>query len=189
MKATSLFFLLFLSFSPIVNAQITRGNWLVGGNAAFSYSNSKSELGNGKKSTAAGYGFRLYPKICYFPMDKFAVGISLGLHHGKGVSGRSYSLWDYGLGPFLRYYFLPTDKLINVFGEAGYIFSTDLKGPSYNSDNIGLKAGAVLFFTGSVGLEVTLNYEYSKRNDAYGGSTSKWLSLGIGFQVHLGKSN
>jgi len=176
MKAFSLFFLLFLSFPPVTNAQITRGNWLVGGNAGFSSSHKT-------------YGFVLQPKIAYFPMDKFAAGLSLRLNHSK-VSGNRNSIWQYGLGPFLRYYFLPTDKPVNVFGEAGYFFVGDLRsglGPESSTYNFDLKTGAVLFLTGSVGLEVTLNYGYFKSSGASESSITNQFSLGIGFQVHLKK--
>jgi outer membrane protein len=186
LKANILFFLFALAFSLTTNAQITKGNWLAGGNGNFVFSKAKSENSNGNVSTSKAFGFNLQPKIGYFPLDKFAVGLSLRLNH-YNPSESNLSNWSSGIGPFLRYYFLPTDELVNVFSEVGYVFATDLKGSSFNSNSIGLKAGTVIFFTASVGLEVTLNYDYTKRNADSSKDLGNRFSLGIGFQVHLKK--
>lgn len=183
MKVRTLFFLFALAFSLTTNAQITKGNWLAGGNGNFVFSKVKSESSNGNVSTSKAFGFSLQPKIGYFPIDKFATGLSLRLNHSN--PSKSSSEWSYGIGPFIRYYFLPTDRLVNVFSEAGYVFSTDLSGSSFNSNSIDLKTGTVIFFTGSVGLEVTLNYDYSKRNNHSGSLIGDRFSLGLGFQVYL----
>ena len=75
--------------------------------------------------------------------------------------------------------------MVNVFidGSYGYTISkTDGReetGRSYN-----LKAGPVVYFNSSVGLELTLNYNKSFSPDDY---VYQYFYVGLGFQIHLKK--
>jgi len=64
-------FLVALFLSGIAQAQLTKGNWLVGGNASYSSTqseNAASTTTTNRKSLTAE------PDIGYFFFDKFAVG-------------------------------------------------------------------------------------------------------------------
>ena len=121
----------------------------------------KTGFNDDDNTLGKGYGFRIYPNIGYFFIDKMAGGFKLGFNYGK-TEGNS-SMVGYGLGPFVRYYFLNPDKRVNVFAEANYNYYISktqnfdaTKGYNYN-----FKAGPEIFFNSSVGLEVTINYSSS----------------------------
>ena len=66
----TLFFFIVFSLSLTLNAQITKGNWLVGGDIGFSYSKSKPESTINSES----FNIDLSPNIGYFFWDKLALG-------------------------------------------------------------------------------------------------------------------
>ena len=169
-----------ISFSN-VKSQITKGNWMVGGNGLFS---SQSE--NLRGTNVNGLNIGLLPGIGYFFIDKFAGGARISFYYNKlqynGVASSSTQL---GLGPFLRYYFLNPENRVNLFAETYYqyafISGSNLK--SYNENTFRFSAGPVVYFNSSVGLEFTLNYELFNSNST--NTDAKTFFLGIGFQIHL----
>lgn len=179
MKTIKTLFLAILLFTMTTNAQITKGNWMVGGDGSFS--NSKATNSTGIIGSSNGVG--ISPNIGYFFTDKLAVGIRASFNYGK-TSGGPSSI-GFGGSPFVRYYFLKPEKLVNVFIDANYGYTlskTDGReetGRSYN-----LKAGPVVYFNSSVGLELTLNYNKSFSPDDY---VYQYFYVGLGFQIHLKK--
>lgn len=167
-------------FTITTNAQITKGNWMVGGDA--SYTNSKVINAN-DKIIGSGNSIRVFPNIGYFIIDKFSLGINGNFNYGK--SNGSPSNIGFGVGPFARYYFLKSEKRINLLTEVNYNYYTS-KTQGFNSTNstsYRFKAGPVIYFNSSVGLELTLNYG-SNKFDTY---TSNTFQIGLGFQIHLEK--
>ncbi len=164
------------------NAQITEENWLVGGSASFGKSSSKSEGGFTQSST----GLRIEPNIGYFVKNKFALGLSASFGYSKTDGG--VSTIGYGGGPFVRYYFLKPEKIVNILAEAKYSIGTSKTqgidestfGTSYN-----FKAGPVIFFNSSVALEMTLNYDTVKSDQTIFND----LTFALGFQIHLENNN
>src|SRR5699024_8533989 len=145
MKATSLFFLLFLSFSPVANAQITRGNWLVGGNAAFSYSKNKP---NPTVEGAHSFKIEITPNMGYFLWDKLAVGTNLHYVRFRLKSDSGNAKYDnFLVSPFVKYYFLNEDKMVNPFLESSYRFNL-IKGN--HAKEFSAKAGVAIFVNSSV---------------------------------------
>ena len=186
MKTVTLFFFFVLTTVLTANAQITKGNWMVGGTGNFSSYESKYKS-NGNEITNKGLGINLSPNIGYFLADKFVVGASLSIGYTKPKG--SDDSFGYGIGPYVRYYFLREDKQINLFSEVNYIFGETKSGNNKSKSNgYGLKAGSVIFFNSSVGLEVSLDYNSSKlipnNSDS---STYNNLQIGLGFQIHLEK--
>ena len=92
--------------TQIVNAQITQGNWMLGGNVSFSSLKENGISGN------ASY-FSVAPNVGYFFIDQFAGGIRSNISSSKNQGDDKYT--DILIGPFARYYFLPTGKKTNVF--------------------------------------------------------------------------
>lgn len=188
MKTIKLFFFIALIYST-TSAQITKGNWLVGGDGNYSSVKYESEF-NGIKSTSDASSIRLNPNLGYFFADKFSGGLQLNfafLEPGSDTNSNRY-----GFGPFVRYYFLKQENRINAFGQINYSFdfgknAIDLKS---DSNGYGIKAGTVLFFNSSVGIELSLNYLNSTSNSNIGDGrkdTSKTFLIGLGFQIHLEK--
>jgi hypothetical protein len=181
--------LLLVSYSQS-NCQITKKNWLVGG--AFSYSNWQSE---GTDAIIGKFSnFNAIANIGYFPIDKLAFGLAVNSRFAKS----KYSQVDgttttdrqsvHGLGPFLRYYFLPTEKRINLLTQAGFIYSfysNSSSGSNSNTFDWNLAAGPVIYFNSSVALELLASYNHSKSIGS--DNREKKILLQIGFQIHLEK--
>ncbi len=168
-----------LLFSSLANAQITKGNWMVGGNAFFDNTTSKDNGGNEYPSTTQ---IIIAPNIGYFIYDKFSTGLGTRLYYAK-TKGNSSSNSGFGIGPFVRYYFLKPEKTINVLIEANYSYNKDFNQSDFNT-SYGFKAGPVIYFNSSVGLELLAKYEHTYSSDSY---TSNSFQIGLGFQIHLEK--
>jgi outer membrane protein W len=161
------------------HCQITKGNWLVGGSGEFH--NQHEDL---QGSDIRGLTISVAPDIGYFIIDKLGVGLNVTFSYNrtkvKDNIGKTNIL---GLGPFVRYYFLPSDNRINIFSEAAYEYTTVFDG-DYQNDFY-FSAGPVIFFNSSVGLELAA--KYSTSNSKISNSTAKTVFLTIGFQIHLQK--
>ena len=176
MKTLTLFFLIVFTTVLTVNAQITKGNWMVGGDAYFASKNYDS--GATKDITNE---IRINPNLGYFFIDNLVGGLQTNLSFTNSDPGnnrtKNHSL---GFAPFARYYFLESSKRINIFTEANYSFSF---GKTQNWNGYGLKAGTVMFLNASVGIEFSLNYtDTSRKSDDF---KIKTFLVGLGFQIHL----
>jgi hypothetical protein len=180
MKTFKLFFITTLLFTISTNAQITKGNWMVGGDA--NYTNSKV-INNNDEITGSANSIRISPNIGYFVYEKFAIGINGLFHYGK-ANGSDASI-GLGVGPFARYYILKPEKRVNLFTEANYnYYYTETQGVnSFTGSSYRFKAGPVIYFNSSVALEMSLNY-LSEINSSF---KAKYFTVGLGFQIHLEK--
>lgn len=192
MKTIILFFFIVFAITMTSNAQITKGNWLVGGDAFGSSTTYKYQANEDSEAgTDRIYEIRINPNIGYFFIDKLAGGLQVNLFFNDfdASNGQGLKNHGYGLGPFVRYYFLNQEKRINVFAQANYSVRF---GEKYQKDNAidasgyGLQAGTVLFFNQSVGLELSLKYtSITIKSDD---SKTNNLLVGLGFQIHLEKN-
>lgn len=176
MKKLFLLLILTLGVSG-ANAQIEKGNVMVGGDIA----NLNVDFDNQTS-------MQLTPKAAWFIKDGLAVGAyaKFGFTHINGQDGTNYT---YGVGPWARYYFaIDNDaavfKKFKLFGDASVGFEgTDSPNSHTNGLGFGVGPGVTYFITPNVGLEASLKY-----NGIVGfGSTTytNGLSLGIGVQVFL----
>jgi hypothetical protein len=178
--------LLFIIFSSKGFSQIDKNQWLIGGNASFSYSQSKElKISEWQISPAAGYFF----------MDKFAGGLRLSY----GSQTRTWSSEkdrnvSVSFGPFLRYYFLPKEQKVNLFADVEYQFSRVKdknivsaypSSYSYSYYEMSLMAGPAFFINEHTSLEFTFGYSYLSRGQIDTTVTNR-LKMGIGLQIHLG---
>ncbi|CAM3855031.1 Outer membrane protein beta-barrel domain-containing protein [Flavobacterium gelidilacus] len=186
MKAFKLLFNIILFSFLTTNAQITKGNWMVGGNGNFSSYESKYK-NNGNDITNKGIGINISPKIGYFFANKFAAGTNMSIGYTKPKDFESSI--GFGFGPFVRYYFLKEDNQVNLLAEANYIFGNTKSGDNKSKSNgYGFKVGPVIYFNSSVGLEMTLDYNSSKLiPNGSESSTYNNFQIGLGFQIHLEK--
>jgi len=168
-----------LGFVAFANAQLQKGNVLVGGNIA------NFNLGLNEGSV---YNISLQPKAAWFVSDNFAVGayVQFGIAGAKDAA----TTLDYGVGPFARYYV--SDSKVNVLkhgrwfaeGNAGFAGQNVSKGGnSTNGLNLGVGPGYAYFITPNVGLETMLKYNGTVGfgNETYANS----LGLSVGFQIYL----
>ncbi|WP_019039447.1 outer membrane beta-barrel protein [Psychroflexus tropicus] len=172
--------LIALVASLSLNAQITKNNWLVGGSAAFSYTE------NDNQSNSNNLRLSLSPNIGYFFLDKLALGPrpNYFLNRGNSDSGTSKSERII-LAPFVRYYFLEAEKKINVFAEGAYNLDIDVFGDGDNPEDFEIKAGLAIFLNSSVALETSLSYINSNSKNQFVGNHT--FLLGFGLQIHLEK--
>ncbi len=183
---TIVFFLFFFSSGY---SQITKGNWLVGGNGEF-YSYTAQYTAPTYSNEASYTQIDLSPNIGYFVADKLAFGIRPTFSSIKGKvttsGGLATNVQRYWIGPFGRYYFLPDDNPVNIVTDVSYqygFFGGISKG---NLSAFSAMAGPVVYFNSSVGIEFLLGYSASKEDvEGYQKETRKGFQIGIGFQIHL----
>ena len=171
--------LIALVASLSLNAQITKNNWLVGGSAAFSYTENDDQANSNNLTLS------LSPNIGYFFLNKMALGLRPNYFlNGSSGSGTSKSERII-LAPFVRYYFLEAEKKINVFVEGAYNIDIDVFGDGDNPEDFEIKAGLALFLNSSVAFETSLSYINSNSKNQFVGSHT--FLLGFGLQIHLEK--
>lgn len=178
MKTIKILCTAILLFSLTANSQITKGNWIVGGNGSFSYSESKAHE---NVSSTKAYNINLAPNIGYFIFDKFSIGSKISFINSNFKSDQGDSKFNNTeIGPFARYYFLKIENSGNVFIEPSYTFNIS-KNSTKNS-TMSFKVGYCYFLNSSVGFETSISYMLNKYENS---PTNNTLLLGIGFQIHL----
>jgi len=170
-------FITFLFYSQ-ANSQITKHNWMVGGNGQASF---KTRLDQITLTNDKNFNLTLSPNIGYFFFNNFAAGVNVSLvindsNHGSQTTQCS-------IGPFLRYYFLNTENKINLFTQVAYQNFHSFVANENINNTLTFSAGPVIYLTPSIGIELTANYAMLKFDHA----SVHTLSLGIGFQIHLEK--
>ncbi len=151
---------------------IRQGNWMVGGS-----------IGNiGYSFEGDQFNINLNPRAGYFVADGLAVGAqaSLGLTAIKDED----NVYNYGISPFVRYYFPGGASASGRFFGQGDIGIAGSKPGSDVSLALGANVGYAHFITQTVALEVAAGYNYSKANVNSGGGQSG-LGVSVGFQIYL----
>ena len=181
------FLVIFSIFSLSSFSQISKDWWLLGGDASFSYSQSRE---------FKIYNLQLSPAAGYFLANNLAGGLRLNngfetFHYSSGGKERQTVI---SVAPFLRYYFLPVEKKVNLFADAayGFVWGTERNFSTpqpynYRYSTVSFMAGPAIFLNHHTALEVTLSYVHSTRG-AIDTTATNTLQLGIGFQIHIGKS-
>jgi hypothetical protein len=164
-------------FALATNAQITKGNWMMGGSGAIG--NFKTTSG---ESSNTNTSITISPNIGYFFIDKLSVGLA-GQFNYVFEKEDTKTISSNNISPFIRYYFLEKEKQINIFSEARYEIIR-LKNSDLKYDTFLIKAGTVFFVNSSVGIEVALNYSTQKSNQNF---ENRAIFLNVGFQIHLEK--
>jgi len=153
------------------SAQTEKGDWIVGG---------RVDLNTGENSTHIGFS----PSAGIFVINKFAVGGNFLIDYTKSGDVKST---DFGIGPFLRYYFTDSKARPLLHASVNYL-SSKFKSPSTSTTNNGINilaaGGLAVFINENVAIEVLAGYSRTKYKDFDG---SGGFNLGIGFQVYLNK--
>jgi hypothetical protein len=168
----------------ISKAQLTKGNWMLGGNLSFT--STKYNSANYTPPTYTNVTLDINPNVAYFIANNFNVGIKSSFNKLIRVSdGLSYT--SFHSGPSCRYYFLNDENRINFLAELSYRVGLD-KGNAWQSSTNTYAGGlgCVAFFNSSVGIEFMVNYISDKFNDYAGRNNT--IQLALGLQVHLIKN-
>jgi hypothetical protein len=177
-KFTFLTCLVVALFFSSAQAQIQKGNVMVGGNFA------NLNLGlNGAKV----FSLDITPKAAWFVQDNVALGayLDLGIQTAKGSSTTT----NYGVGALGRYY-TGTDVEVlrhgRLFAEAnvgiGGVNVSDGGGHT-NGLDLGVGPGFAYFITPNIGLETLLKYKGVVGFGDAGNQSN--LNLSFGLQIYL----
>ena len=179
------------------NAQITKGNWMVGGNGSFSSKKiTTNDAIGGFSSVSTFRSIEISPNVGYFVINKLAFGLRFS-YKGEFYPGNENTIeQNYNTlsgGVFVRYYFLKPEKLVNVFLEGNYLIG-NRHGSSWGFESFDstinsykIISGATLFFNNSVGLELTLQYGSEKTIRNQSNIKTDDFQIGLGFQIYLEK--
>jgi len=182
-----LFLILSFTISVTAKCQLDKKTWLVGGSA--SYTNSKFNSGFlGASTNVEQYQFTISPAMGYFLIDKLCTGIVTSFQE-TGSRAQGTTIWskysNFNFGPFVRYYFLKKEKLVNIIAQSYYQFGAEGSTSGLNKSTLAFSAGPVLYFNSSVGLEFLISHlTYRYRNITV--SDNK-IQFSLGLQVHLQK--
>lgn len=188
------FFLMLLSLNLTLTAfsQITKNNWLVGGSGKL-FSDNSDYNSTAYSYTAKFTQIDISASVGYFLADKLALGLRPTFSSIKGkvtaIGGMSTNTQHYWLGPFARYYFLPSDKQLNFLTDIGYQFGVfNSKGYKGDLASFSAFAGPVIYFNNCVGIEILFGYSYNKEDmEDVSKTIHKGFQTSIGFQIHLEK--
>ncbi|TDT46693.1 outer membrane protein with beta-barrel domain [Maribacter spongiicola] len=177
-----------LFFTITANSQITKGNWMFGGDASFS--NKERFNNNFKNDKLKTSEFDIKANAGYFFIDKLQAGIRVGYSDYKRTNTSSdVNRYLLNYGAYSRYYFLNPEKLVNIYLDGGYFFGSSAFENGELKDNThgySISAGPTIFFNSSVAMELGLNYS-SEKFKGVNDSTENNLQLSLGFQIFLTK--
>ncbi len=188
MKTNTLFFLLSLTFSLTAHAQITKGNWMMGGNASFSNKETfQNEFPSISKVKFTEFDINV--NLGYFFIDNLQAGVRLGYtdYIVSTYEGTDRFLLKYGA--YSRYYFLKPEKLVNFYIDGNYFFGKRSISSGEIQDNLNgyaIGVGPTIFLNSSVAMELGINYSSTKfkgTNDF----TENNLQFSFGLQIFLEK--
>jgi len=188
MKTLIVILLSIFIFTTHAHSQITKGNWVMGGNASYLLTHNNSESYGGVKNTT--YSLLITPEVGYFFADKLSTGLKVRIerqgHRYKGGSTFDRG-FKYNLGPFIRYYFLPAENIVNLLIEGSYQFGLTGGNNKFGSSRniFTAAAGPVMFVNSSLGLELLLLYSNYKLVQYPGDNRTITISAGI--QAYLEK--
>lgn len=179
MKKIIIILLASILLANYAQGQLAKGTWMIGGNAALTTYNTHSPL-----STQNETSILITPAIGYFVMEKFAVGINpiYGLDAFKTNYIRYTTKQYYALGPFVRYYLLPADHIVNLFAGSSYQYTIGEPGNSI-VNNYSFFIGSTAFFNSSAAIEITTGFSSSLDEKL----TTNSFVINAGFQVYLKK--
>ena len=191
MKAI-LFLLIALNLSFASFSQITKNNWLIGGNGKL-FSDNSDYSSDTYTYTAKLTQIDISASVGYFLADKLALGLRPTFSSIKGrvtsIGGGTTNTQRIWIGPFTRYYFLQKDNQFNLLADIGYQWGF-FKAGSQKGElaTFNTMSGPVIYFNNCIGIEFLLGYAYSKEDVREGSKlVNKGFQTAIGFQIHLEK--
>ena len=105
-------YIILIAFSIFIfnttKAQLTKGNWMLGGNLSFA--STKYNSANYTPPTYTNVLVDINPNVAYFVANNFNVGIKTTFSKTYRVNSSSYT--SFRLGPSCRYYFLENENRI-----------------------------------------------------------------------------
>jgi hypothetical protein len=165
-----------------MNAQIQKGNWLVG--------SSLISINFGL-NTGGGYNIAIQPKGAYFIEDNVALGGYVDLGFNKVTNG-SPTEFTYGVGALGRYFLSPGEKGVDNLLNHGRWFlegNVGIGGRSVeNADSttgldFGVGPGYSYFITPNIGLEGLVKYRGRAGFGSEGLNSN--ITFNVGFSIYI----
>lgn len=165
-----------------MNAQIQKGNWLVGSSLISS---------NFGLNTGGGYNIAIQPKGAYFIEDNVALGGYVDLGFNKVTNG-SPTEFTYGVGALGRYYLSPGEKGVDNLLNHGRWFlegNVGIGGRSVeNADSttgldFGVGPGYSYFINPNIGLEGLVKYRGRAGFGSEGLNSN--ITFNLGFSIYI----
>jgi len=164
------------------NAQIQKGNWMVGSSLLSS---------NFGLNTGGGYSIGLQPKAAYFVEDNVAVGGYVNLGIAKVTNG-SPTEFTYGVGALGRYFLSPGEKGVdNLLNHGRWFFEGNVGVGGRNVENansttgldFGVGPGYSYFITPNIGVEGLVKYQGQAGFGNEGLNSN--ITFNVGFSIYL----
>ncbi|NML58920.1 hypothetical protein [Chryseobacterium cheonjiense] len=165
-----------------MNAQIQKGNWLVGSSLISS---------NFGLNTGGGYNIGIQPKGAYFIEDNVALGGYVDLGFNKVTNG-SPTEFTYGVGALGRYFLSPGEKGVdNLLNHGRWFFEGNVgiggrsveNGDSTTGLDFGVGPGYSYFITPNIGLEGLVKYR-GRAGFGNEGLNSN-ITFNVGFSIYI----
>lgn len=162
-------------FATTSQAQIQKGNYLIGGDLASLH------FGSG-----GAFNVNIQPKVAWFIKDNLALGgyLNFDLTTAKDESTTT----NYGIGALARYYVNDSKTNLLKHGRLFFEGNVGVEGNNTlhvttNGLGVGIGPGYAYFITPNIGLEGLLKYNgiVGFGNQAY----SSTVDLNFGFQIYL----
>lgn len=169
------------------NAQLQKGNYMVGGELAAA--------GFGLNE-GAGYNFQITPQAAFFVQDNWAVGpyVRLGFSGAKSAP----TTFSYGVGALSRYYFSPGEQGVDSLLKHGRFFlegnagigGTTISdgGASANGLDLGFGPGYTYFVTENIGLDASVKINGNLGFGNRGTTSDIGFRLGLNIFLPRGKA-
>ena len=172
-------FCFFISISSSTMAQLSKGQWLVGGDINI------STVLPADYYNPHGLRYSLMPNVGYFVADKLVCGLRFDYSF---LYPHQFHISTYGLLPFVRYYILPAEGRINFFADVSFGYSQVQYGyMRYGSYQWAASAGPTLFINQRISLSVGVGFLAFEGNYSNYGPYSQRFGMNIGCQFHSGK--
>lgn len=193
---------LLFSFN-VLNAQTSKGNFMVGGEIGLSTSSSTVTVNDSERNGSSATQFNIAPSVGYFFADNFAAGIGVD-YTLSTVKNKDRDELDSDLlfGPYARYYVPFGDKAVFFEIDFGYGNSTD----NITVDNqaqraitnvfaVGIGPGFTIFSNDNIGIEALAKYNFASSNsiltangvETTSNSLTHAFDFSVGLQVYLGR--
>ncbi|MEA1849032.1 MULTISPECIES: hypothetical protein [Chryseobacterium] len=165
-----------------MNAQIQKGNWMVGSSLISS---------NFGLNTGGGYNIAIQPKGAYFIEDNVALGGYVDLGFNKVTNG-SPTEFTYGVGALGRYFLSPGEKGVdNLLNHGRWFFEGNVgiggrsveNGDSTTGLDFAVGPGYSYFITPNIGLEGLVKYR-GRAGFGNEGLNSN-ITFNVGFSIYI----
>lgn len=177
-----------LALFGAMNAQTTKGSWVVEGKTSLGFNNvsTKVKAGDIKADSPEVSTFTIAPSVGYFVMDNLSVGLDFSLTSITAKEdGEKGTQTTVNILPNATYYFTTVSNLRPYLGAGVGYGSTTIESKTTDGFAWGVKGGAVYLLNNTIGLNLGLGFnQFSSKEDNVK-VTASTLGVNAGITVFL----